>query len=190
MPLAALAVHQLRYILAFGGQANEELREQGHAYLSSFTPSIIVLCAVAFGCFLARLGRSWQRPEREHRPAHPLVRLWLVAAIGLLAIYVGQETLEGFFATGHPSGLVGVFGDGGLWSVPAALLVGAVLAFALRAADATVRFVSRIASRRGAQVPSRAPRATSRPEAVVVPCAVPLACSRGGRAPPLHAFAL
>jgi hypothetical protein len=51
-----------------------------------------------------------------------------------VAIYMTQELLEGLLATGHPAGLVGVFGYGGWWSLPAALAVGLVLAAAFHGA--------------------------------------------------------
>ena len=38
MPAAALAVHQLRYALAFGDGAPQALSAQGHAYLTSIAP--------------------------------------------------------------------------------------------------------------------------------------------------------
>ena len=36
--LAALAVHQLRYLLAYGSAAHEQLLRQGHAYLFGALP--------------------------------------------------------------------------------------------------------------------------------------------------------
>ena len=57
-----------------------------------------------------------------------LLGLWLACSAALVAIFATQEFLEGLFATGHPAGLVGIFGFGGWWSIPAALCVGLVLA--------------------------------------------------------------
>ena len=58
MPVAALLVHQLRYMLAFGGHAGVELARQGHAYLHSLVPWIVLLIGVAVGAFLWALGRT------------------------------------------------------------------------------------------------------------------------------------
>ena len=180
-PLAALAVHQLRYLLAFHGAAGRELAEQGHSYLHSLTPWIVLACAAAFGGFLARLARAY-RSGRD-RPSAPAcgVRLWLTASLGLLAIYAGQEFLEGLLASGHPHGLAAIFGDGGLWAIPAALLVGALLALTVRGAAALVALAARshTAARPRLDLSSRAPRprlAARRPPA-------PLASAAAGRAP-------
>jgi hypothetical protein len=71
----------------------------------------VLTCATAFGAFLSRLARAWR--TGRHEPAAPGrgLRLWLTASLGLLAIYGGQESLEGLLASGHPQGLVGIFGD-------------------------------------------------------------------------------
>ena len=42
VPAAALAVHQLRYWLAFGSNASSELARQGHSYLHSVVPWIVL----------------------------------------------------------------------------------------------------------------------------------------------------
>ncbi len=128
MPAAAFAVHQLRYWLAFGSYAGAELEQQGHSYLHSVVPWIVCLIAVSVGGFLRALGRAFggKRPVRQRTLS--FAGLWLLCAISLVAIYTCQELLEGLFATGHPGGLVGVFGSGGGWSVPAAAVVGLVLA--------------------------------------------------------------
>ncbi|MCW2954263.1 MAG: hypothetical protein JWQ48_3433, partial [Conexibacter sp.] len=157
MPGAALAVHQLRYELAFGPHASKALTTQGHGYLSSLTPWIVLLATLAIGVSLGLLAHRWAtaptavagRARRNGRggrsgrattsaPRRPGLRVWLLAALALVAVYAGQELLEGLFATGHPSGLNGIFGDGGWWALPAALLVGGLLALALRGGAAVV----------------------------------------------------
>jgi len=45
LPLSALGVHQLRYELAFGGDAGHELAAEGHAYLTSLTPLLVLAAA-------------------------------------------------------------------------------------------------------------------------------------------------
>jgi hypothetical protein len=134
VPAGALAVHQLRFWLAFGSGAKVELARQGHAYLHSLVPWIVVLLAVAVGAFLWALGRAVGGQRSVPRYTLSLVALWLVCTFCLVAIYFSQELLEGLFATGHPAGLAGVFGYGGWWSIPAALCVGLVLAAVLHGA--------------------------------------------------------
>ena len=52
VPAAALLVHELRFMLAFGGGAGSELARQGHSYLHSLVPWIVLLIGVAVGGFL------------------------------------------------------------------------------------------------------------------------------------------
>jgi hypothetical protein len=128
LPPAAFAVHQLRYVLAFGTHAGLELQRQGHSYLHSLVPWIVVLIALVAGGFLRSLGKAFAGHTSLSRFTLSFSALWLVCSAALVAIYVSQELLEGFVATGHPAGLVGVFGYGGWWSIPVALCVGLVLA--------------------------------------------------------------
>jgi hypothetical protein len=128
LPAAAFAVHQLRYWLAFGSAAGAVLRAQGHSYLHSVVPWIILLIGISAGVFLRALGRAFSGHSSAPRYTLSFTALWLVCAGSLVAIYSSQEFLEGLFATGHPGGLVGIFGYGGWWAIPAALAVGLVLA--------------------------------------------------------------
>lgn len=183
VPAAGMLVHQLRYFLAYGGGADGALSEQGHAYLSSLTPWIIFLCAAALGAFLGRLARAWRLGEPETRSTSSPVVVWLVAAAGLVTLYTGQELLEGLLAAGHPPGLIGVFGDGGWWAIPAALFVAGLLTLGLRGAGAAVRFV---ASRRVRSAGSRRlpPSSTRAPAVLLRPPLAPMAAAAPGRAPP------
>jgi hypothetical protein len=128
MPAAALAVHQLRFALAFGGHAQLQLERQAHAYLHSLVPWIVLSLAAAAGAFARALGRALSGQRSLARYSFSVLGLWLVCACCLLAIYTAQELLEGLFATGHLTGLAGVFGYGGWWSIPAAACVALVLA--------------------------------------------------------------
>ncbi len=97
-----------------------------------------------------RLPRwRWRRPARRRVArrraalrAPSFLRLWLLAAAALVAVYTGQELLEGVLTTGHPEGLRGAFGDGGLWALPAAAGVGLLLAAALRGGRRVVAAVA------------------------------------------------
>ena len=128
MPAGAFAVHQLRYWLAYGNRAGAELAAQGHSYLHSVVPWIVLLIALAVGAFLLALGRALSGGGSLPRYTLSFAALWLLCAACLVAVYTTQEFLEGLFATGHPGGLAGIFGYGGWWSIPAALAVGLVLA--------------------------------------------------------------
>ena len=156
VPAAAFAVHQLRYLLAYGSAAGVELQRQGHSYLHSLVPWIVLLLGLALGAFLSALGRAMVGQRSVPRYSLSLFGLWLTCTVCLVVIYVAQEFLEGLFATGHPAGLVGIFGYGGWWSVPAALCIGLVLAALFHGA----RWVlEEVAARRFA---ARAPLARSR----------------------------
>lgn len=113
VPAGALAVHQLRYWLAFGSNATAELQAQGHSYLHSLVPWIVLLIAISAGVFLRALGGALGGRCSLPRYTWSFAVLWLVCAACLVAIYVCQEFLEGLFATGHPGGLIGIFGYGG-----------------------------------------------------------------------------
>ena len=192
MPAAALAVHQLRYELAFGANANHVLMAQGHAYLASLTPWIVLLTTLSVGATLGTLAQRWAGAPRRSGPRRAAgLGVWLAAALALLAIYSGQELLEGLLATGHPGGLAGVFGDGGWWALPLALLAGGVLALALRGVRAAEQVLAAASPARGlAQLRARALDALLvRPAAPQLVAPAPLARAAAGRAPPRGAIA-
>jgi hypothetical protein len=183
VPAAALAVHQLRFLLAFGGNAGVALARQGHSYLHSLVPWIVLLIGVAAGAFLWALGRAMAGQRSAPRYTLSLAALWVVCSACLLAIYVTQELLEGLLVTGHPAGLAGAFGYGGWWSIPAAVCVGLVLAAVFHGA----RWVlDEVAQRCDRVVGAASPRSATplcAPD-VVLPRLSPLAEGRSGRGPP------
>jgi hypothetical protein len=180
MPAAALVVHQVRYSLAYGSQASTELADQGHAYLSSLVPWIVVLVAIGLGRFVTRLAHALVTGRADWR-ARPFLGLWGTTASGLIAIYVLQELLEGLFANGHPPGFAGVFGHGGWWSIPAAIAVSLATVVGLRLGQKLVKLATRS---------SRASRRLTitvtvlRPAALQAARRTPLAFAAAGRAPP------
>src|ERR1700752_2767331 len=95
MPAGAFAVHQLRYWLTFGNRAGLALAAQGHSYLHSVVPWIVLLIALACGAFLLTLGRALGGGVSLPRYTLSFFGLWLVCAACLGAIYVTQELLEG-----------------------------------------------------------------------------------------------
>ena len=126
LPIAALGVHELRYRLAYGSRADSALAAQGHGYLDSLAPWLVLLLGLALGAFLVRVSRALAG-RADTAPRRSFAALWLLSTASLVAIYAAQELLEGVFAAGHPSGLTGLFGNGGWWSLAAAVVVGAGL---------------------------------------------------------------
>ena len=183
MPAAAFAVHQLRYWLAFGGHAGAQLQAQGHSYLHSLVPWIVLLIAIAVGGFLRGLGRALGGSCSLARYTVSFAALWLLCAGSLVAIYVCQEFLEGLFATGHPAGLTGIFGYAGWCAVPAALGVGLVLATIFHGARWVLQEVADRSGRRVPTIPRQSPTARG-PGAVWIPRPAPLAGGSSGRGPP------
>ncbi|MFZ0091555.1 MAG: hypothetical protein WAL63_18760 [Solirubrobacteraceae bacterium] len=183
MPAAAFAVHQLRYLLAYGSGAGAELQRTGHSYLHSVVPWIVMLVAVTVGGFLLALGRAVAGQRSLPRLTVSVVGLWLACSACLVAIFATQEFLEGLFATGHPGGLAGIFGFGGWWSIPAALCVGLVMAALFYGArwvlDEVAQRHARVRSGRAVGV-----AATSQPTVVWVARLAPLAGGWSGRGPP------
>lgn len=179
MPAAALVVHQARYSLAYGSRANAELAAQGHSYLHSVVPWTLFALGVAATSLLRRVAHAARTGDAG--PARlRFIPLWAATTVALLAIYVVQETLEGFVASGHPHGLAGSsFGHGGWWAVPVSALVALAVAALLRAARAAVRYAASLAPR-VARFGFVARRPSS---AVLVPVPV-LARAAAGRAPP------
>ncbi len=183
MPAAAFAVHQLRYWLAFGSRAGVELQRQGHSYLHSLVPWIVFLIALAIGVFLRALSRAFAGQRSAASRTVSFTALWLLCTASLVVIYVSQEFLEGLFATGHPGGLVGVFGFGGGWSVPAAAAVGLVLTAVFYSARRVLQEVSARFGRDRALLPAL-PAETWRPRDLVVSRLAPLVSGWSGRGPP------
>lgn len=182
MPAAAFAVHQLRYWLAFGGYAGAQLQAQGHSYLHSLVPWIVLLLSLAAGLFLRAVGRAFNGSCSVRRWTVSFGLLWLICATSLLTIYAAQESLEGLFAAGHPAGLVGIFGDGGWLAAPAATAVGLVLAAVFHGARWLLYEVAARHRRRR----SREQRASlvPHPRAVLLPRLAPLVAGWSGRGPP------
>jgi hypothetical protein len=184
LPPAAFAVHQLRYMLAFGAGAGVELQRQGHSYLHSLVPWFVLLIALVAGGFLRSLGRAFAGQTSLSRFSLSFSALWLVCSAALVAIYAGQELLEGFVATGHPAGLIGVFGYGGWWSIPVALCVGLVLAAVFHGA----RWVLDAVGRRYCDRPALrndAVTAIVKTHNALLPRFAPLIGGWSGRGPPL-----
>jgi hypothetical protein len=88
----------------------------------------MMVLALAAGGFLRAMGHAFSQQTSLRRYSLSFAALWIACTGALVVIFAGQELLEGWFATGHPAGLAGIFGYGGVWAVPVALCIGLVLA--------------------------------------------------------------
>ncbi|HEU4978594.1 MAG TPA: hypothetical protein VFT42_06850 [Solirubrobacteraceae bacterium] len=128
---AAFAVHQLRYALAFGHHAGHALAHQGHGYLLFAGP----LLGSLLGLAVARMLRALAAPPAGRTArVHRLGVLWPLCSLALVALYTGQETLEGLVASGHPHGWAAVAASGGWLALPLAAAAGLVVALLLHVA--------------------------------------------------------
>ena len=183
MPAAAFAVHELRYLLAYGGNAGIELQRQGHSYLHSLVPWIVLLLALAGGIFVRAMRDAFRGQSSLPRYTASFTALWLVCAASLLCIYLAQELLEGWFASGHPAALAGIFGYGGWWAIPAAVVIGLLLAALLHSARGVLEAISRASRSRLVRTCESA--SPPRPAAAFIPRLLPLADGWSGRGPPV-----
>jgi hypothetical protein len=183
LPPAALAVHQLRYLLAYGASSGAELQRTGHSYLNSLVPWLVALVALAAGCFLRALGRAFAGRTSLTGFTLSFAGLWAACAGVLVAIFFCQEFLEGVIAIGHPAGLSGVFGYGGWWAIPVAVCIGLVLAAVFHGARWAVEEVAR---RWGSKTALRKRRlvVAPRPRDVAVLAPAPLLGGWSSRGPP------
>ena len=177
----ALAVHELRYAVAYRDHAREALAQQGHAYLALLTPLVIGLAVLALAAWGHTLARG--TATCAARDVASLPRLWALAFAALFAIHFGQETLEGWLAAGHPAGVAGTFAHGGIVAIALCVAVGALVALALRGADATAQ-LARTGHRARPRLRLRRPTSlgTARPHAR--PALALLTPSLAARAPP------
>ena len=136
--LGELAVHQLRYLFAFGGGAGSELAAQGHSYLGLVAPIVaaLALSIVAAGILRAALtGRVEGEPSSLRRTA-------ALFAAAILIVYAAQEMGEGAAFAGHPGGAAAVLAHGGLVALPLSLAIGTLCAIL----DRRLHEVERIAA--------------------------------------------
>jgi hypothetical protein len=177
-----LAVHELRFLL--GGHGSEDGVVAGHASMGALVPWLVLLLAAAAGGFLARLALAWRRGDAGADGRAPFLPLWAASSGGLLALHALHECLEGIVLRGGP-GVPGLLAAEGLFAVLAALLVGGLVALALRGARA---LISRVGRRSRAVIAAPAgPRLAPPPRHVPRLLAAPLAGSAAGRAPPAPA---
>jgi hypothetical protein len=178
----ALAVHQLRYVIAYGHESGPALGEQGHAYLAVVAPAVALLMGLAAAAFVVCLLDARGARVARAEASGPL-RLWLLSSVSLLLTYAVQEWVEGQLEPGHPAGVAAVFGHGGWTAALLAIAVGGLVALLARGAAAAIERVARDRGRRVRRVLPPVPRFTHAHR--VAPD--PLACHLAGRGPPLPA---
>jgi hypothetical protein len=128
--LGALAVHELRYLVAYGHDADVALASQGHGYLSELGGVAIGLgVALLLGSVLGRAGLA--HPHRGPRPAFgPTAALYCCA---IIAVFCAQESAEGLLFAGHAGGLAAPVANGGWVALPLAIVAGLLCALVARA---------------------------------------------------------
>jgi len=144
----ALGVHDLRYLLAYGGDSSHELSVQGHAYLALATPLIAGLVVLAAAAFAARLARAYASGDGgDGGPLASTRRMWACASALLVSVYACQEWVEGLLSEGHPGGIAAPFSHGGWLALPLALAIGFLIALALRGAARAIAVAARHCTR-------------------------------------------
>jgi hypothetical protein len=178
LAVGAFALHQLRYLIAIGGSSSAELAQEGHRYMSDLLApvSVLVLAAV-----LATLIRG---TESAASARAPLGRRIAIFAGALLAIYVGQELLEGLLATGHASGLAALLGGGGWIALPLAAAIGALAALLAHVLERVERVIAVIHAERPFRPRAPAVRGSARPARGISLLTAPLAFGLARRPPP------
>jgi hypothetical protein len=180
---AALALHELRYLVAGGGGPEAELAAQGHAYLPLATTFVLVVLPVAAVQLIGAIARAFRTGDGEPQPPD-LFLLWLLSSSALLGVHVAQEAAESLLTAGRPDVVAALAGPGGPVTMLLACGFGLLVALALRGAGAAVAAaVRRFARRRPAPAlpPARPYSAETAARAGV------LARHLAGRAPPLAA---
>jgi hypothetical protein len=179
--VAAIGVHQLRYLLGPGVDSQHSLGTHAHAYLPLAAAFVALLFGASVVHFVSTLAVA---RSGEMRPSKPLRfrSTWLRATLVLLAIFVGQESFEGALLHGHSSGMHGLFGHGGWMVLFLAPLFGALVSLFLRGAQSALEAIARRALGR------RRPRRLRAPWPSLPEWNLPrhdvLAWNLAGRAPP------
>lgn len=127
----AFGVHQLRYVGAFGGEAEQALHDSGHDYLLGVEPLIGLAMAFLVGHLLWRLLFA-----RRGREPFSRAQAGVSFAGALILVFTVQELSEGWVAAGHAPGLGGVFGAGGWLALPLSVVAAGLLVLFVHAEDA------------------------------------------------------
>jgi hypothetical protein len=150
LAVGAFAFHQLLYLTASGASPAELA---GHGYMTDLLAPIAVLVLAGALATLIR-GTEGAVPARG-----PLRRRIAVFSAALLAIYVGQESLEAL-TVGNSAGGVPVLAGGGWIALPIALAIGTLSAVLARALEAVEHAIAIVHTE---TLPLRAPAVRGRP---------------------------
>ena len=175
---AALALHELRYLIA--GHPDGDGFDAAHGYLPLLTGAAALLLGVAAAMLLRALAFARQTGAGAGRPAS-LRRTWVLATGTLLALHFGQELVE-LIVSGAP--LASLAADGAPLVLPLAALGGLLVALGLCGARRAL-FIAAARTRRPRRGPAPARRVPPLP--VLRPSAPPLALHFSQRAPPVAA---
>jgi len=173
LAVGAFALHQLRYLIAFGGHASAE----GHRYMTDLLPPLSVLLVAAVLATLIR-GTEGASPERV-----PLARRIAVFAGALLAIYLGQELLEGAIA-GHDVGSATLFAGSGWIALPLALAMGTLAALFAHALERVENVLAAACAERRSRLRPPAVSGAARTARGLSLLSAPLAFGLARRPPP------
>ncbi|MGH2954035.1 MAG: hypothetical protein ACRDK9_08450 [Solirubrobacterales bacterium] len=158
--IGALALHELRYLVAFGAEAPSILAQHGHGYLEWLAPLVVAAAAAAIVASLLAPALLRRLPDgggacTEARAAG--------YAVGLLAVFFAQELAEGALLSGHPAGLEGVLAGGGWLALPLAIAFGALAACVAGWLDRAELAVARLTVARRTRPPKRIGRPVAQP---------------------------
>ena len=99
LPVAALAVHELRYRLAYGPRPSRRSSGRVTATSTRSRPGSCC-CSGSRSAPSSCASRARSAAAASARPRRSFAALWLLATASLVAIYAVQELLEGVFAAG------------------------------------------------------------------------------------------
>ena len=175
---AALALHELRYLIA--GRPDGDGFDAAHGYLPLLAGAAVLLLGVAAAMLLRALAFARQIGAGARRPAS-LRRTWVLATGTLLALHFGQELVE-LIVSGAP--LASLAAEGAPLVLPLAALGGLLVALGLCGARRAL-----VSGAARARRPRRGPAPARRvpPLPVLRPSAPPLALHLSERAPPVVA---
>lgn len=183
LPAAALAVHQLRYVLAYGGDYARELSSRGDSYTEWLVPVCGALLALGLGVVVGRAAEAWRTGAAGRSRRLTWRALWCALTLTLVVCFCVQEWLEILLDPGHAGTFTGIFASGGWTALPAAAAIAAVSATVVRGARVALAAIARRS--RACSQPRGQGASPGRPRGHVafVPM-TPLAACSAGRAPP------
>jgi hypothetical protein len=181
LALGALAVHELRYVVAYGGHAQSAMATQGHGYLGELAPALVVL---ALSALCGRLAAASLGRQVAVGASRPVGRSATAFAAALMAIFAAQELVEGALFAGHAAGVAAVLGSGGWVALPLALGFGLLAALADRLLAGTERILVRRAAKRRRLPRPNLGRGLRPGTSLRIVAPAPLALGSALRAPP------